>query len=81
MLEKNRYERITFEKRPSGVCIATLNRPEKLNAVDGAMHRELSTLAVDADADGEVRVLVLTGAGRGFCAGGDFGGGGASGDW
>ncbi len=75
MLEKNRYERITFEKRPSGVCIATLNRPEKLNAVDGAMHRELSTLAVDADADGEVKVLVLTGAGRGFCAGGDFGGG------
>jgi enoyl-CoA hydratase len=73
MLSKDRYQRISIEKRASGVAVATLNRPEKLNAVDGVMHRELATLAPDADADPEVRVLVLTGAGRAFCAGGDFG--------
>jgi enoyl-CoA hydratase len=75
MLSKDSYETIAIEKRSNGVAIATLNRPEKLNAVDATMHRELASLSRDADDDPEVKVLVLTGAGRAFCAGGDFGGG------
>jgi enoyl-CoA hydratase len=74
MLTQERYQTILIEKAQSGVAIATLNRPEKLNAVDTTMHTELTTLTVDADSDPEVKVLLLTGAGRAFCAGGDFSG-------
>ncbi len=72
MLDASRYETIAFDHRPDGVTIATLQRPGKLNAVDGVLHHELSTLWRDADADERVRALVVTGAGRAFCAGGDF---------
>ncbi len=72
MLTQDRYQTILIEKSASGVAIATLNRPEKLNAVDATMHTELTTLTRDADADPDVKVLVVTGAGRAFCAGGDF---------
>ncbi|MEE9279134.1 MAG: enoyl-CoA hydratase-related protein [Myxococcota bacterium] len=74
MLTQERYETILLEKRPNGVAVATLNRPEKLNAVDATMHTELTTLPCDADADPDVKVLLITGAGRAFCAGGDFSG-------
>ena len=74
MLDPDRYETITIDKRSDGVAVATLDRPDRLNAVDGRMHRELSTLPSDADRDPDVRALVITGAGRAFCAGGDFGG-------
>ena len=74
MLSQENYRTIALEKQPNGVLIATLNRPEKLNAVDGWMHRELARLPREADADPEVKVMVITGAGRAFCAGGDFSG-------
>lgn len=74
MLNPENYQTIQIEKRANGVAVATLNRPERLNAVNGPMHRELANIARDADHDDEVRVLVLTGAGRAFCAGGDFSG-------
>ena len=74
MLNQENYRTIVLEKQPNGVLIATLNRPEKLNAVDGWMHRDLARLPRDADADPEVKVMVITGAGRAFCAGGDFSG-------
>ena len=74
MLLQESYESILIEKRGNGVARATLNRPEKLNAVDGRLHYELTTLWLDANADPEVKVLVVTGAGRAFCSGGDFGG-------
>jgi enoyl-CoA hydratase len=67
------YERIRFE-RDGDVLIMTLNRPEKLNAVDGRMHSELVRAFVDVEFDEASRVVVLTGAGRGFCSGGDVGG-------
>ena len=52
--------------------MCTLNRPERLNAVNAVMHRELATLTRDIQADRDVRAAVITGAGRAFCAGGDF---------
>ena len=75
MLAPDAYRAIHIEKRENGVALATLNRPEKRNAVDDAMHHELAELPRDADADPELKVLLITGAGRAFCAGGDFAGG------
>ena len=72
MLDAVTYESITFDRRDDGVVVATLDRPHKLNAVDGRLHHELSRLPGDVDDDPDTRVLVLTGAGRAFCAGGDF---------
>ncbi|MEQ8840512.1 MAG: enoyl-CoA hydratase-related protein [Acidimicrobiales bacterium] len=57
------------------VAILTLDRPEQLNAFSGAMGRSLTAALRAADADDGVRVVVLTGAGRAFCAGADFSGG------
>ncbi len=58
------------------VATITLNRPERLNAFTGRMMHELIAAFDQADADDDVRVVVVTGAGRGFCAGADLGGGG-----
>src|SRR3989337_365079 len=54
------------------VAAVTLNRPDRMNAISGPMLTSLSRVLRDADADREVRVIVLTGAGRGFCAGLDL---------
>jgi enoyl-CoA hydratase/carnithine racemase len=56
----------------TGVATITLNRPERLNAITGPMLASLSKALREADLDREVRVIVLTGAGRGFCAGLDL---------
>jgi enoyl-CoA hydratase/carnithine racemase len=53
------------------VAVATLNRPDVLNAVDDGMRAELSQVVDRVGADDSIRALVLTGAGRGFCSGGD----------
>ncbi len=55
-----------------GVATITLNRPDRLNAITAPMLISLSKVLRDADADPEVRVIVITGAGRGFCAGLDL---------
>ena len=72
MLDPAAYKTIAIEKRSDGVAVCTLNRPERLNSVNATMHRELATLTRDIQADREVRAAVITGAGRAFCAGGDF---------
>ncbi|WP_458084685.1 enoyl-CoA hydratase/isomerase family protein [Streptomyces malaysiensis] len=54
------------------VRVLTLNRPDKLNALNTALTRALSTALTAAEDDSEVRAVVLTGAGRGFCAGADL---------
>jgi enoyl-CoA hydratase/carnithine racemase len=61
-----------------GVATVTLHRPERLNAFTLTMAGELATVAAAADADDAVRVVVVTGAGRAFCAGADLGGGPAT---
>jgi enoyl-CoA hydratase/carnithine racemase len=63
------------------VLTITLNRPERLNAWTDTMCRELIAAFDRADADDEVRAIVVTGAGRGFCAGADLAGGGATFDY
>ncbi|MFC1885823.1 enoyl-CoA hydratase/isomerase family protein [Thermodesulfobacteriota bacterium] len=64
------FETILLEKK-KGIAVITLNRPERLNAFIPQMNDELKTAVEDVTGDGDVRVLVLTGAGRGFCAGAD----------
>ena len=71
-LTQENYDQILIEKHSNGVAVATLNNPDKLNAVNPNMHLEVAALARDVDEDPEVKVLLLTGAGRGFCAGADF---------
>jgi enoyl-CoA hydratase len=54
------------------VATVALNRPEALNAINAGLHHELSTIFYDLADDPDVAVIVLTGAGRAFCAGGDL---------
>src|SRR5256714_8437594 len=65
------FERIRYEKAPPRATI-TLDRPEVLNAFDFRMLRELARACEDASWDDEIRVVVLTGAGRAFCVGADL---------
>jgi 2-(1,2-epoxy-1,2-dihydrophenyl)acetyl-CoA isomerase len=65
------YDNIRFEI-DDGVAQITLNRPDKLNSFTHAMHRDVRFALGQVKADKSVRVLVLTGAGRGFCAGQDL---------
>jgi enoyl-CoA hydratase/carnithine racemase len=63
-------------QRAGSVQVVRLNRPDRLNAFTLDMHHELVRMYDEADADGEVRVLVVTGNGRAFCAGADLAAGG-----
>jgi enoyl-CoA hydratase len=71
MNTSSRRRYLNVEHRPSGVAIVTMNRPEILNAINWDMHGELEHLFVELDQDKSVKAIVLTGAGRGFCSGGD----------
>ncbi|MCX5739187.1 MAG: enoyl-CoA hydratase-related protein, partial [Proteobacteria bacterium] len=65
------YEQITVERREE-VSLVTLNRPERLNAWTPRMSVELADAIECANQDREVGAIVVTGAGRGFCAGADM---------
>ncbi|MCH8850590.1 MAG: enoyl-CoA hydratase [Chloroflexi bacterium] len=69
---------VLFEKRPDGVGVITLNRPDSLNAMGGQLMTLLAKYLADCTYDTSVRCVVLTGAGRAFCAGGDVKGMGRS---
>lgn len=66
------YQTLNFDV-DSGVATITLNRPEAMNAMSPAMAKELHEVALQIDANNSVRVVILTGTGKAFCAGGDLG--------
>ena len=74
------YEQIRAELAERVLTI-TLNRPDRLNAWTPTMMAELLDVFDRVDTDDEVRAVVITGAGRGFCAGADLQAGGATFDW
>lgn len=71
------YSEIIYEVA-DGVATVTLNRPDKLNAFTGRMMHELLDAFDRTDADDDVRAVIVTGAGRGFCAGADLSSGGST---
>ena len=63
---------LVITENREGYRVLTLNRPDRLNSFNEAMHAALMAALLDAEADSSCRALVLTGAGRGFCAGQDL---------
>lgn len=70
MIDPSAYEHIQFEQT-GRVLTATLNRPEAMNAVNEKLHAELARLFADLSGDASIDIVVLTGAGKAFSAGGD----------
>jgi len=64
------YECLLYEVK-DGIATLTLNRPDRLNALGGSLRDDLHHAVTRSAADPEVRVMVITGAGKGFCSGGD----------
>ena len=65
-----RTEQLIFEKE-NGVAVLTMNRPEARNAMSGEMNEAMRNVLAEVELDPQIRCVVLTGAGNGFCAGGD----------
>jgi len=65
------WEHVLLDKKDH-IALITLNRPDKLNAFGGRMRQEIAEVVDDVCADPEVRVIVITGAGKAFCVGGDI---------
>ena len=65
------YQTLQFGKH-NQILTIELNRPDQLNAIDGVLHEELSRVFDEVNRDRSVEVVILTGAGRAFCAGGDM---------
>ncbi|WP_184511777.1 enoyl-CoA hydratase/isomerase family protein [Tardiphaga robiniae] len=72
MTRYSHYTRLAISSPAPGVMKVELNRPDKYNATDEAMHHELTTIWRDIDADPDASVSILTGVGNVFSAGGDF---------
>ena len=70
-MDYSHYERIKIDRR-GHILTLTLNRPETRNAIDGRMHNELATIFYDVQLDEQADVIVITGAGSAFSAGGDI---------
>jgi enoyl-CoA hydratase/carnithine racemase len=68
------YENILWDVAPDGIATLTLNRPEKLNAFDKRMLHEIRDAIWKASFDDAVKVVIITGSGRGFCSGRDISG-------
>ena len=71
MYDYSKYEHILFDIK-DGVALLTINRPDVYNATNFKLHNELSKVWLDLGNDDDVRVVVITGAGTAFSAGGDF---------
>jgi enoyl-CoA hydratase/carnithine racemase len=74
------FEELRYEVSDHVLTI-TLDRPDRLNAFTATMGRELIAAFDEADGDDDVRAIIVTGAGRGFCAGADLQAGGSTFDW
>lgn len=66
------YDRLSFTRHKNGVLLITMDRPDKYNAADEQMHGELARVFRDVSDDPQTRVVVITGAGKAFSAGGDL---------
>src|SRR6516164_11557156 len=69
---ERRYETLLLESPANGMVLLTLNRPDRFNAMTVKMFDELESVARAIGDDRDVRVLILTGAGKAFCAGYDL---------
>jgi len=72
MTDYGAYNHLLFERKPHGVLLITINRPEVLNATNANLHRQLSRVWLDVADDPETRAVVITGSGKAFSAGGDL---------
>ena len=72
MADTFEYQTLLAEVNQSGTLVVTLNRPDKLNAVDDTLSFELIDVLKKAQRQKTIRAILLTGAGRGFCAGQDL---------
>ena len=71
-MKYSEYEHLLFERKDDGILLITINRPEVLNATNTRLHWELSRVWLDIAEDPDTNVIVVTGAGRAFSAGGDL---------
>src|SRR6478672_7480722 len=69
----NDTDPVLYEVRDTGVAVLTLNRPERMNGLGGGLATTFYARLDDAEADTDVRAIVVTGSGRAFCAGADMG--------
>jgi enoyl-CoA hydratase/carnithine racemase len=63
------YETLLLDQPTPGVVVVTMNRPERYNAMTNTMFDELEDMALAFNAEDDCRVVILTGAGKAFCAG------------
>ena len=70
-MDYSRYHYLSAERKDKILSVA-FNRPDSLNAINAGLHTELSQIFADIAQDQETEVVVLTGKGRAFCAGGDI---------
>jgi enoyl-CoA hydratase len=71
-MDYSEYQHLVFERKEDGILLITINRPEVLNATNSRLHWELSRVWLDIGEDPETNIVVVTGAGRAFSAGGDL---------
>ncbi|HKM99356.1 MAG TPA: enoyl-CoA hydratase/isomerase family protein [Candidatus Binataceae bacterium] len=71
-MDYREYQHLVFERKGDGILLITINRPDVLNATNNRLHWELSHVWLDIAQDAETNVIVVTGAGRAFSAGGDL---------
>src|ERR1051326_559297 len=70
-MEERQLAGFKLETQPPGILVITFTTPERLNGLNQRIKRELIEVLTQAQMDEEVRVVVITGSGRAFCAGGD----------
>jgi enoyl-CoA hydratase len=71
-MKYSEYQNLLFDRKEDGILLVTINRPDVLNATDSRLHWELSRVWLDIADDPETKIVVITGAGRAFSAGGDL---------